>query len=246
MSEHDVHEPFVVPRGQEHPSWSRPAYLCGECGEVSYADDWFAFKYDEEGENLIPAESGDSDPILRCPVCKTDLRDSDGSAAIWGGTRKEMYAERETQVANSIMADSWIGFWKDRGEARAVAAEQEARIHQEARGEVERELVVAEQRVAELEECRGALRVTLVATLEHASVASAHSRAFVKSRDALKAALVEIVGTKHTRLVCVRHGGTAGADEPDSCNCGTAIDAHEKMRARARAALAASVPREGS
>lgn len=105
--------PFAVPRGQEHPSWSRYSYLCGQCGEVSYADDWLAFKYDDEGE-LIPAEEGDSDPIIRCPICKTDHKDADDDSGVWDGTRKAMYAERETQLSNPIMADVWIDFWKER------------------------------------------------------------------------------------------------------------------------------------
>jgi hypothetical protein len=41
-----------------------------------------------------------------------------------------------------------------------------------------------------------------------------------------------------------RQAGGFGADEPDSCNCGIAIDAHEKMMNLARAALAASVSKE--
>lgn len=108
-------EAMVAPAGQEHPSWSRHAYLCGACGEVSYADDWLAFKHDDDG-GLIPAEDGDNDPIIRCPICKTDHKDADDDTGVWAGTRKEMYAERDTQLQNPIIADAWIGFWKGRAE----------------------------------------------------------------------------------------------------------------------------------
>lgn len=106
--------PFAVPHGEEHPSWSWHAYLCGACGEVSYAEQWPAFKYDDEGEHMLPAEAADSDPIIRCPVCKTDHKDEDTDTGVWSGTRKEMYAERDTQLADPIMAGHWIDFWKDR------------------------------------------------------------------------------------------------------------------------------------
>lgn len=108
-------EAMVAPAGQEHPSWSRHAYLCGACGEVSYADDWLAFKHDDDC-GLTPAEDGDNDPIIRCPICKTDHKDADDDTGVWAGTRKEMYAERDTQLQNPIIADAWIGFWKGRAE----------------------------------------------------------------------------------------------------------------------------------
>jgi hypothetical protein len=50
-------------------------------------------------------------------------------------------------------------------------------------------------------------------------------------------ALRGIEETRNTRLLCVRHGGDMGADEPDTCNCGIAIDADKKMREIARRAL---------
>jgi len=155
----------ALPTGQEHPSWSRHAYLCGACGEVSYADDWLAFKHNDEGD-LIPNEDGESDPIIRCPICKTDHKDADDDTGVWAGTRKEMYAERDTQLQNPIIADAWIGFWKGRAEHPHQDVEREARDHFEEWGltpeRVRRRTEAAEQKLKE--------RVTLD---QHAAVIEA-------------------------------------------------------------------------
>lgn len=129
--EREATEPIAVGRGEEHPSWSRYAYLCGQCGEVSYADDWLAFKHDDDG-GLMPAEADDSDPIIRCPVCKTDHKDADDDSGVWAGTRKEMYAERETQLKDPIIADAWIDFWKARAD-KGIADLREDKRRREGR-----------------------------------------------------------------------------------------------------------------
>lgn len=54
---------------------------------------------------------------------------------------------------------------------------------------------------------------------------------------AVEEALREIVAVENSRVKCVRHGGEVGADDPDTCWCSVALDAEEKMREIARAAL---------
>jgi hypothetical protein len=56
-------------------------------------------------------------------------------------------------------------------------------------------------------------------------------------RDRLAEALREIARVENTKHICVRHGGTVGADDPETCWCGISLDADEKARALARAAL---------
>ena len=81
-------------------------YLCGNCGTIS-ADDWEAFKRDDEGE-LTAATTGDHDPVIRCPTCRYDHTDDDADPGVWGGTLAEMERERARLVRDRPhYSDEW-------------------------------------------------------------------------------------------------------------------------------------------
>lgn len=91
-------------------------YLCGQCGELSKSANWLAFRWDDQGENLLAAGSQDSDPLIRCPICEYDHKDADDDPGVWMGTRLEMENERRQVV--ETLGDFWLDYWKDRA-ARA-------------------------------------------------------------------------------------------------------------------------------
>ena len=83
--------------------------LCCNCGTI--LPGWDAFEaliYDDEGERLIPAPEGWSDPLLRCPACKWLHTDDDGNPGMYDGTPAAMEAERERMLRDDPdYADHW-------------------------------------------------------------------------------------------------------------------------------------------
>lgn len=63
-----------------------------------------------------------------------------------------------------------------------------------------------------------------------------------EENERLREALCQIEATRNTRHICKRHGGDGWAgDNDDECWCGVSLDAENKMRQIARAALHSNV-----
>jgi hypothetical protein len=72
----------------------KPHVLCFNCGSVTPEEGWGFFKYDDEGEKLVPVEEGDYDPFMLCPSCNWLHRDTDNNPGIMEGTQFEMHQKR--------------------------------------------------------------------------------------------------------------------------------------------------------
>lgn len=95
-------------------------YLCGHCGEISKSENWLAFRWDDQGKNLLAAGPRDSDPLIRCPICEYDHKDgAAGDPGVWMNTRVEL--EKERRKVLGLTAQSWLEYWKD----RAACAERQ-------------------------------------------------------------------------------------------------------------------------
>lgn len=110
-------------------------YLCFNCGGIAPQDDFAMLKWDDDGD-LVPIESGDYDPILRCPVCQWNHTDDDSNPGLGDGdgrgTREACEAERVEALAD--FGDAWAdaqaseafmaGARAARENARELAAER--------------------------------------------------------------------------------------------------------------------------
>lgn len=83
--------------------------LCGCCGTITPDSEWSAWVRDDETDELVPA-GGQTDPILRCPICKHDFTDDDAGPLLWRGTRREMVNERASYVDSGALnaVDNWV------------------------------------------------------------------------------------------------------------------------------------------
>lgn len=84
---------------------SLSAALCDVCGTISPANAWTYWKRNDEGDRWIPNEPGDYDPMMLCPVCKWEHRDTDDGSGVFEGTLEEMEAQRNADLAE--MGESW-------------------------------------------------------------------------------------------------------------------------------------------
>lgn len=112
-------DPEIVARHKEQPRYdtgeeTKPDepyhYLCGNCGEITLAAGWLAFKYNDAGE-LIAAEDSCQDPVIRCPVCKRDHQDIDDAPGVWDGTLVELQAEHRGLLPT--YGKFWLLYWHD-------------------------------------------------------------------------------------------------------------------------------------
>lgn len=73
------------------------ACLCCMCGTVSLERDWTYWQADDEGE-WRPSQPGEYDPMMRCPRCKWEHRDTDDGSGVYMGTLAEMEAQRDKDL----------------------------------------------------------------------------------------------------------------------------------------------------
>ena len=85
-------------------------WLCLNCGQITPMSWWGLWKRDEEGENWIPSEPGDSDPMCECPTCRWQHQDTDGNPGVFDGTYKECVAARADELARDHNYPDW---WND-------------------------------------------------------------------------------------------------------------------------------------
>lgn len=81
------------------------ACLCCMCGTVSLESAWTYWKRNDEGDEWIPNEPGDYDPMMLCPACEWEHQDTDDGSGVYQGTLAEMEAQREVDLPE--MAEWW-------------------------------------------------------------------------------------------------------------------------------------------
>jgi len=74
-------------------------HLCCCCGVITHAASWSAWQPnpDEETEEevpWVPSKPGEYDPMMICPSCGWEHRDTDDGSGFYGGTRAEMEEQR--------------------------------------------------------------------------------------------------------------------------------------------------------
>ncbi len=105
---------------QQQPEWAqRYSYLCLNCGEISPADRFGKFSYDEEGERHVTTEGEEVD-IERCPACDHEHTDDDANPGFYADTRFALERQRKGLLVD--YADQWIEMWQERAKADSVAA----------------------------------------------------------------------------------------------------------------------------
>lgn len=85
-------------------------HLCCVCGTISLERDWTYWHHNldeatEEETPWVPARAGESDPMVRCPACKWEHRDTDDGSGYYEGTLAEMEAQRAEDEPDC--AESW-------------------------------------------------------------------------------------------------------------------------------------------
>jgi hypothetical protein len=101
------------------------ACLCCVCGTVSLERDW-TYWQNWDAEDVIlgldqpapegadpemlrqgwrPSLDGEGDPMMLCPACKWEHRDSDDGSGVYQGTVAEMELQREADLPD--MGDAW-------------------------------------------------------------------------------------------------------------------------------------------
>lgn len=74
--------------------------LCCMCGTISLERDWTYWQQaddeaaDWNGEQWRPSLPGEGDPMMLCPACKWEHRDTDDGSGVYMGTLAEMEAQR--------------------------------------------------------------------------------------------------------------------------------------------------------
>lgn len=90
---------------------SLSACLCCACGTVSFESAWTYWQWaDDEapgwnGDQWRPSLPGEGDPMMLCPACKWEHRDTDDGSGVYQGTLAEMEAQREADRPD--MGESW-------------------------------------------------------------------------------------------------------------------------------------------
>lgn len=90
-------------------------YLCCNCGGIAPADDFEALQWHEpeddpeppDADGYRPSRPGETDPKLRCPLCKHVHIGDDWNPGLCDGTREQMQAERARLAADPLWADAW-------------------------------------------------------------------------------------------------------------------------------------------
>lgn len=82
-------------------------YLCCNCGFITRHERWDLLKFDEDEEEFVPVEQGDSDPFMRCPVCQWIHIDDDSGPGIFDGP---FYA---CQLERKVQEDMFQDLWND-------------------------------------------------------------------------------------------------------------------------------------